>query len=47
MLVDYGALVCFDCARIHSRLKICTIKSVHYDSWLFSDSMVNNFLSKE
>jgi hypothetical protein len=40
MLHQYGALVCFDCADVHSKLKTSAIKSIHFDSWLLDDVMV-------
>lgn len=41
LLVTYGALVCYECGAIHAKLESSSVKSVHYDSWLVSDSMVN------
>jgi hypothetical protein len=40
MLVNYGALVCYDCAAIHRALNISPIKSIHCDQWLLDDIMV-------
>lgn len=40
MLHHYGALVCFDCADVHAKLKTSAIKSIHFDSWLLDDVMV-------
>jgi hypothetical protein len=42
LLVKFGALICFECASVHNQLKISPVKSMHYDSWLVSDSMVGS-----
>lgn len=39
MLLNFGCLVCFDCAEIHSKLNTSQVKSVHFDSWLLDDVM--------
>ena len=40
MLSKYGALVCFDCAEVHTTSKTSPIKSVYFDSWTLDDTMV-------